>query len=94
MANEEGKGFGTDGDGAATGARSITSETRLREQLAAKDARLLRFAKWMNFYYNKTYHGDWACVQCHPNSEILKNGFVCPYHDVLAVLNEAELAPK
>ena len=29
---------------------------------------------------------DWACKQCHPESDILIDGFVCVYHEALASL--------
>ena len=31
---------------------------------------------------------DWGCVQCHPNSDILIDGFVCSTHQAIALVRQ------
>jgi len=41
---------------------------------------LERWSKWI--INNPPYiGGDHACAECYPNSEIIKPGFVCVYHE-------------
>lgn len=46
---------------------------------ATLNAMLERWAKWIVNNPPK-YGGDHACAECYPHSEILKEGFVCVYH--------------
>lgn len=50
------------------------------------------FARWM--FMRGNHSGDWACAQCHPNSDILVPGFVCAFHqaEVIARRPPTDLA--
>lgn len=54
---------------------------RLRTELAEQDDFILNFT-------DNNRNGDWACAQCKPHSDMIKDGFVCGYHRA-----EARLAP-
>lgn len=48
-------------------------QSRLTEMLE-------RWSKWI--INNPPYiGGDHACAECYPNSDIIKPGFVCVYHE-------------
>lgn len=57
----------------------------LRAKLAAAEADTKRLAAFILLYANGNFGGDWACVECHPNSDILIDGFQCTYHRAKAI---------
>jgi len=56
---------------------------RTQAELGSKD--LLDLAKWIVNHPPK-YGGDHACRDCFPNSEIIKDGFVCGYHKAVQII--------
>jgi len=58
---------------------------RLRAKLDAAEADTRRLAKFVVNYTNQHFGGDWACVECHANSNILVDGFRCAYHRAKAI---------
>ena len=55
----------------------------LRQQLEAAQKDAERFAKTLA-KDNPLGSDDWACAQCHPNSDILIPGFICAVHAAIA----------
>ncbi len=35
-------------------------------------------------------NGDWACIECKPNSHMLTDGFRCAYHRACSIVQELE----
>ena len=74
---------------AATIALTLNSARPLLADLVAtraeRDEALSIIARLLTNYGGMTAPGDWACVECHPDSEILKEGFRCAYHDAIAI---------
>lgn len=60
----------------AAGAQPDTKE--LAELLSSR----IEFAKYIA-RVNPLGSGDWACSRCRPNSDILKDGFVCVAHQAI-----------
>jgi hypothetical protein len=48
------------------------------------DVLLERLAQWI-VNHPSQYGGDHACRECYPQSDILKNGFVCAYHEATKI---------
>ena len=54
---------------------------RLSAALAEQDDFILKFT-------DPNRNGDWACGQCKPHSDMIKDGFVCGYHRATARAKE------
>ena len=37
---------------------------------------------------------DWACKECVPFSDILKDGFQCKYHEAITAIKQALVTPQ
>lgn len=48
----------------------------------------LQSAQYWIFWHSQDWQGDWACVQCKPNSDMLIEGFVCAVHEAKKALGE------
>lgn len=58
-------------------------------QLRALEAIVKRQSRWIA-QHKLSYFADWACAQCVPHSDMLVKGFVCCYHEALALTGDSD----
>ena len=49
---------------------------------------LERLARWI-VQHPPQHGGDHACRDCYPHSDILKEGFVCAYHEAVKIMERS-----
>ena len=61
----------------------IEAAPALLSELREARAVLARAQKWIVSHKDDDFLGDHACKQCHPQSDILVDGFACAFHEAL-----------
>lgn len=50
------------------------------DEIARLQSEVERLSNYIILNGDQIFSGDWACAQCHPNSDILVDGFECGFH--------------
>ena len=85
-------------DGYRTIEASLSAYNDLTENAALtggeavrSDDLLERLARWI-VQHPPQYGGDHACAKCYPHSDILKDGFVCAFHEAERIVSSSNAA--
>jgi hypothetical protein len=84
-------GFGTAMDAVHQANYSIARAAKLVEQGATIESlnlRLARLVEELRKHKLAQINKDWACAECHPESDMLVAGFKCSYHSALSTTDQ------
>ena len=64
------------------------------QRLLAPTERERALARFIQQHTSPTWGGDWACVECRPESDMLIEGFRCSWHEAEHILAAQPDAPE